>query len=102
MPMWISVILMGLLALLTPAYAGPLEDCEQTQDIDRRIRGCTTRIQQFPRDAAAYFNRSSAYLSLDDVDRAIADATKVIQIDPGWAKAYYNRGLGHERNGAAR
>jgi len=45
--MWIIAILM-LLWQAVAAYAGPLEDCEQAQDIDRRIHGCTDRIHQFP------------------------------------------------------
>jgi tetratricopeptide (TPR) repeat protein len=94
--MWISAILMLLLGAVA-AYAGPLEDCEQTQDADRRIHGCTDRILQFPRDAIAFFNRGNAYLSSGDLDRAIADYTRVIEIDPAYSPAYYYRGIANER-----
>jgi tetratricopeptide (TPR) repeat protein len=82
------------------AHAGPLEDCEQVQDIDRRIRGCTDRIRQFPKDAAAFFNRGSAYLSKGDLGLAIADNTKVVQLDSGYAAAYYHRGIAYEISGS--
>jgi tetratricopeptide (TPR) repeat protein len=79
------------------AHAGPLEDCEQALDIDRRIHGCTDAIRQFPRDATAFFNRGSAYLSKGDLDGAIADYTRVIQIDPAYSPAYYHRGITYQR-----
>lgn len=96
MPMWIAAILM-LLWQAVAAHAGPLEDCAQAQDVDRRIHGCTDRIRQFPSDATAFFNRGSAYLSKGDLDRAIADNTMVIYIDPAYATAYYHRGIAYER-----
>jgi tetratricopeptide (TPR) repeat protein len=79
------------------AHAGPLEDCDQAQDLDRRIHGCTERIRQFPKDAAAFFNRGSAFLRRGDLDLAIADNTTVLRIDPGYAAAYYYRGIAYER-----
>jgi len=88
---WIALIVVVLCQ--TAAYAGPLEDCEQDRDADRRLRGCTERIRQFPRDATAYFNRGSAYLSEGELDHAIADQTRVIQLDPAYAAAYLKRGL---------
>jgi tetratricopeptide (TPR) repeat protein len=94
--MWIAAILM-LVWLPVAAYAGPLEDCEQAQDIDRRVHGCTARISQFPRDATAFFNRGSAYLGKHDLDHAIADYARVIQIDPAYSPAYYYRGIAYER-----
>lgn len=94
MPMWITAILM-LLWQAVAAHAGPLEDCEQAPDVDRRIHGCTDRIRQFPRDATAFFNRGSAHLSKGELDRAIADYTRVIQIDPAYSPAYYHRGIAY-------
>ena len=96
-PMWIIAILM-LLWQAVAAHAGPLEDCEQVQDIDRRIHGCTHIVRLFPRSATAFFNRGSAYLSKGDLDRAIADHTRVIQIDPAYSPAYYHRGIAYERS----
>jgi tetratricopeptide (TPR) repeat protein len=93
--MWITAILILFLQVVA-AYAGPVEDCEQAQDIDRRIRGCTDRVRQFPRDATAFFNRGFAHLSKGDLDRAIADYTMVIQIDPAYSPAYYHRGIANE------
>jgi tetratricopeptide (TPR) repeat protein len=93
--MWITAILM-LLWQAVAAHAGPLQDCEQAQDIERRIAGCTDRVRQFPKDATAFFNRGSAYLSKGDLDRAIDDYTRVIQIDPAYSPAYYHRGIAYE------
>jgi tetratricopeptide (TPR) repeat protein len=92
--MWVAAILI-LLWQAAAAHAGPLDDCEQGQDLDRRIYGCTDRIRQFPRDATAFFNRGSAYLGKGDLDRAIADNTRVIEIDPAYATAYYHRGIAY-------
>jgi tetratricopeptide (TPR) repeat protein len=97
-PTWIFAFML-LLWQAMAAHAGPLEDCDQSHDLDRRIRGCTDRIRQFPRDAAAYFNRGFAYLSKGDLNLAIADNTKVVQIDPGHAVAYYHRGMAYEIGG---
>jgi tetratricopeptide (TPR) repeat protein len=94
--MWIIAILI-LLWQAVAAHAGPLEDCEQAQDIDRRIHGCTDRISQFPRDATAFFNRGSAYLGKGDLEHAVADYARVIQIDPAYSPAYYHRGIAYER-----
>src|SRR5262245_35088697 len=95
MLMWIAFML--ILFVPAVALADPLEDCEQQLNKDRRIRGCTERIRQFPRDAAAYFNRGRAYLDSGDADRAIADNTRAVELDPGYAAAYFNRGLAFER-----
>jgi tetratricopeptide (TPR) repeat protein len=93
--MWITAILI-LLWQAVAAHAGPLEDCGQAQDVDRRVQGCTDRIRQYPRDATAFFNRGSAYLSKGDLGSAIADNSRVIEIDPAYATAYYNRGIAYE------
>lgn len=88
-----------LLCQAVAAYAGPLEDCEQAQDIEARIQGCNDRIGQFARDATAFFNRGSAYLSKGDLDRAIPDYTRVIEVDPAYSPAYYHRGIAYARRG---
>jgi tetratricopeptide (TPR) repeat protein len=97
-PTWIVAFLMMLWQAVA-AHAGPLEDCDQVDDLDRRIRGCTDRIRQFPSDATAFFNRGFAYLSKGDLNLAIADHTNVVQIDPGFAAAYYHRGIAYEISG---
>jgi tetratricopeptide (TPR) repeat protein len=89
--LWITLFWQAL-----AAHAGPLEDCAQAQDIDRRIKGCSDHIRQFPGDATAFFNRASAYLSKGDLDRAIGDSSRVIQIDPAYATAYYQRGIAYQ------
>jgi tetratricopeptide (TPR) repeat protein len=95
-PMWIILLLLMLLWPAVTAHAGPLDDCEQAQDIDHRIYGCTELIRLFPRSATAFFNRGSAHLSKGDLDRAIADYTTVIQVDPAYSPAYYHRGIAHD------
>jgi tetratricopeptide (TPR) repeat protein len=93
--MWIIAILM-LFWQAAAAHAGPVEDCEQVADVDRRIQGCTDLVRLFPGSATLFFNRGSAYLSKGDLDRAIDDNTRVIQIDPAYAAAYYHRGIAYE------
>jgi tetratricopeptide (TPR) repeat protein len=50
-------------------------------------------------DAAAFSDRSLAYLATGECDRAIADATEAIRRDPRFAKAYFNRGSAYGTEG---
>jgi tetratricopeptide (TPR) repeat protein len=87
--------------LIGTACAGPIDDCNQQEDADRRIKGCSQFIQQGASDkrklVAAYINRGNAYHSKGDYDRAIADYNKVIELNPKHAEAYNNRGATHEK-----
>jgi tetratricopeptide (TPR) repeat protein len=71
-----------------------IADCDQCNDPDRSIRGCTRLIEKDPSDAVAYYNRGVAYDEEKDYDRAIADYTRVIEVHPQ-AAAYSNRGYAY-------
>ena len=88
-----------LLVSASAAWADARKDCEQKEDTDRRIRGCTALIRQDPRDAVAYLNRGSAYGDKGDYDLSIADHTKAIELDPKDEVAYNNRGNAYGAKG---
>jgi tetratricopeptide (TPR) repeat protein len=71
-----------------------IANCDQSNDPDRSIWGCTRLIEKDPRDAVAYYNRGIAHDDKKDYDRAIADYTRVIEIHPQ-AAAYSNRGYAY-------
>ncbi len=95
---------MVLTLCATGAKADRYEDCVQSADLERKIRGCTQIIERGTREslenrASAYINRGVAYTKKGEVDRAIADYTKAIALDPDDAEAYYNRGVVYGRKG---
>ena len=96
------VFCLGLMLGLPAARAGAVADCNQDQDRERCIRGCT---QYHPRNrdaeglANAYHNRGVALMQKGELDRAIADYSKVIGFRPNYADAYYNRGVTHRTKG---
>src|SRR5215831_15092308 len=69
-----------------------IQDCNQQQDNDRRIEGCTELVRQNANNAVAYNNRGIAHILKKEYSPAIADFTKAIEINPKWAGAFYNRG----------
>ena len=90
--MWrVAALCIALMIVAPPVWADPATDCDQGDDQDTVIRGCTERIRRESGDAAAYNNRGVAYGEKGEVDRAIADYTKAIQINPKFADAYANR-----------
>ena len=69
-------------------------DCNQDDDVDVRIRGCTQVIEQSQANIAiAYHNRGVAHWRNFDDELAIADYTEAIAIDPNYSEAYSSRGL---------
>ena len=82
-----------------PISASDEQDCFQSQEPQRRIKGCSEIIQRAPQDATAYHNRAVAYELAGDIDGAIADYTKTIEIKPDNAAAYENRGRAYASKG---
>jgi Tfp pilus assembly protein PilF len=71
----------------TGAKADRYEDCVQSADLERKIRGCTQIIERGPRESlenrdSAYSNRGVAYVAKRDKEQAIADFRKALEIDP--------------------
>jgi Tfp pilus assembly protein PilF len=86
----------------THAWAYAKLDCQQQEDRDRQLKGCTQYEEnQANRKelALAYFSRASAHLHKGDKDLAIADLTKVIEHNPKNAAAYGIRALVHFNRG---
>ncbi len=83
----------------------PYGDCDQQQDSERSIRGCTQIINFYGSKyklyklPVAYINRGNAYKGKGEYDQAIADFTKAIELDPKVADAYNNRGYAYEKKG---
>jgi tetratricopeptide (TPR) repeat protein len=76
----------------SPTCAGPAEDCNQGQDQERAINGCTEFIRNNPRNAFAYVWRGIAFNAKGDFDRAIADFNRAIEINPKIEYPYNCRG----------
>jgi len=96
------IFALALTLCATGAWAQPdlviaADDCNQSADLDRSIRGCTKIIERGRRKhrAAAYNNRGNAYRKNIEVDRAIADFDKAIALKPNYATAYNNRGTAY-------
>lgn len=77
----ISIALFTMTGAAT-TLAGPIEDCNQGMDPERRIRGCTAFIQGEVKlkgeltaadTATAYLNRGIVWSDKADSDRAMAD-----------------------------
>jgi len=98
------VFALVMLLWATGAWADPYEDCFQSADLERKIRGCTQVIERGKREsrenrATAYTNRGLAYYDKGEVERAIADFDKAIALNPKDAIAYTNRGLAYSEKG---
>lgn len=97
----IAVLTIALIAV--PALASPVEDCEQSKDIDATIAACTAVITQAAQDpknqdpknlVTAYNQRGIAYeQKAQGATQAVADFSKAIEIAPTDARAYRNRAL---------
>lgn len=96
-PLYKLVCLAVLVAVAHPtgAQAGAVEDCNQTADHDRRIRGCGAIIygEQKGNISAAYRNRGAAWRAKGEFDLAIANYDQAIRLDPKNGNGYGQRGL---------
>ena len=99
------VVFLLALAFGSPwALADRYSDCNQTKNLDRRIRGCTQVIKRGKQETIknrsyAYNNRGNAYRSKKDYDRAIADYSQAIKLNPKYASAYNGRGNAYDDMG---
>jgi tetratricopeptide (TPR) repeat protein len=68
----------------TSAWADSDSDCNQSEDFDRKISGCTRIIDRGTRESpedrsTAYTYRGYAYYKKQDYNRAIADFSEAIE-----------------------
>ena len=101
---WVLVVSWALTVSATGAWADRYSDCNQQNDVDRQIRGCTRIIERGTRESnhnriAAYFNRGSAYMAKAEHDRAIADYTELIALNPTNPSTYNSRGKAYFAKG---
>jgi tetratricopeptide (TPR) repeat protein len=91
----------AVLLLCFDAAAAPQDlewsACNNSQDHDVSISGCTRIIDRGNREpvagrALAYRNRADAYYRKGDADHAMRDADEAIRLDPKLASAYNTRG----------
>ena len=99
----IAIFLAALTLLAASlAQANPIEDCNQSADLEKQIDGCTLflEVDPFsPHVALAYGRRGEAYVHKGDFARAIADFDQAIRIDPRQARFLVSRGLAHREHG---
>ena len=78
------------------AHADPIEDCNQVQDPDLQLRGCTAYIQLgkgSPENLAiAYLNRANIYAQRTKYNLAFPDYSAALALDPNNPLMPYNRG----------
>jgi len=92
----------GLLIAAGPSSAGAdaVADCNQRENRDLRIRGCTALIQSgklSPENVAlAYHLRGTAYRDKGDLERAFTDYDEALRRDPNLAAALAGKILARE------
>src|SRR6185436_10783521 len=98
--------LASFLMLTLPALGASEQDWNDctSDDLDRRIRGCTRVLQdsrELPRNrAGAFLNRGIAWKRKGELDRALNDYNEAIRIDPKYTTIYYYRGIVFHDKGA--
>ena len=98
-----SIRLTALLAAITllaapSAQANPIDDCNQSDDAEKQINGCSEFLQLDPFSpyvALAYGRRGEAYMRKGDLAHAIADFDQAVAIDGSQARFYASRGLAY-------
>ncbi len=89
-------VALGLLLVSSGgAFADAISNCNQENDYDLKIRGCTDILEGRSRPGypryAAYANRCYAYNLQNDYERAIKDCSEAIRLKPGHLAGHTNR-----------
>jgi len=100
-----TLVMMSLAVAAMPAsaLAGAAEDCNQVQDLRRRIKGCTEFLSQSSsnpkngadakkRAALAHMSRGYAFSQLGRRDLAVADYSEAIELEPRNVQFRFRRG----------
>ena len=78
------------------AHADPIEDCNQVQDRELQLRGCTAYIRlgkgSAENLATAYLNRANIHAQRTKFELAFADYSAALALDPNNPLMPYNRG----------
>ena len=93
-----SLIRASVFLFIGFAQANPIDDCNQSDDAEKQIDGCSEFLQLDPFSpyvALAYGRRGEAYMRKGDLAHAIADFDQAVAIDGGQAKFYVSRGLAY-------
>lgn len=90
------LMILALTLSATSASADRYSDCDQSENLEPWIRGCTQIIERGQQETKsrlvyAYYKRGMAYGGMGEHDRAIADFTQSIKLAP-LAKTYFARG----------
>ena len=97
----LSLFIAFILALgcQSMANAGATEDCDQSQDNDRRVSGCSLIIdgRANGQKQIAFQNRGDAYDKKGEYDRAIPDYDHALALDPKNSRIYFSRGFAYEK-----
>src|SRR5262245_14415917 len=100
--LWLAALGAALLLATSTALAGNLEDCNQHEDLDRLIRGCTEVLvgnAELKHQAHAYANRGRAHAAKEQYDLALRDLDKALELQPSDVSLLYVRALVHEKKG---
>jgi tetratricopeptide (TPR) repeat protein len=99
----LTAFIAALTLLAIPlAQANPIDDCNQSDDPEKQIDGCTEFLQLDPFSpyvALAYGRRGEAYMRKGDLSHAIADFDQAVAIDGRQARLYVGRGLAYRDKG---
>jgi tetratricopeptide (TPR) repeat protein len=90
------------LLAIPPAQANPIDECNQSENPEKQIDGCTEFLQLDPFSpyvALAYGRRGEAYMRKGDLGHAIADFDQAVAIDGRQARLYVGRGLAYRDKG---
>jgi tetratricopeptide (TPR) repeat protein len=106
----LSILSLAITTSTTSVYGDDLADCSQTEDISRKISGCTELLRR-PQlraiaEAAVYSSRGTAYLRDNRADLAQDDFDHSIRLNPNDWRPYFGRGelreLQHKQDAAAK
>ncbi len=100
----ILLVTLAVALCATGASANRYEDCHQTKDADRQIRGCTRIIERGKKEprknrSIAHFSRGVAYFGKGETDRAISDFNEAIALNPKYTSVYWARGHAYDTKG---